>query len=95
MIFLPVDAALLGREFFGVERRDVSGVFPRSVALRAMTCICSLLRAIAAPVRRRGLRFGVGGRLASGLGSLVAVEARRPSGLRYDGAITARAQRGR
>ena len=46
MIFLPVDAALFGREFFGVDLRLVSGVFPRSVALRAITCICSLLRAI-------------------------------------------------
>ena len=46
MIFLPVDAAEFGREFFGVLLRDVSGVFPRSVALRAITCICSLERAI-------------------------------------------------
>ena len=53
MIFLPVDAALLGREFFGVLLRDVSGVFPRSVALRAITCICSLLRAILLLWRRR------------------------------------------
>jgi len=46
MILRPVDAALFGREFFGVLLRLVSGVFPRSVALRAITCICSLLRAI-------------------------------------------------
>ena len=51
---LPVEAAELGREFFGVLLRLVSGVFPRSVALRAMTCICSLLRAIFAVGRRRG-----------------------------------------
>ena len=46
MTLLPVDAALFGREFLGVLLRDVSGVFPRSVAFRAMTCICSLERAI-------------------------------------------------
>ena len=81
---LPVEAAELGREFFGVLLRLVSGVFPRSVALRAMTCICSLLRAICrcggAAATPPGLRFGVGGRWASGAGSPVAVEARRPSG---------------
>ena len=52
---LPVDAAEFGREFFGVLLRLVSGVLPRSVALRAMTCICSLLRAI----------FAVGGAAAT------------------------------
>ena len=46
MTLRPVDAALLGREFFGVLLRLVSGVFPRNVALRAITCICSLLSAI-------------------------------------------------
>ena len=46
MIFLPVDAAEFGLEFLGVLLRDVSGVLPRSVAFRAMTCICSLERAI-------------------------------------------------
>ena len=43
---LPVEAAEFGLEFLGVLLRDVSGVFPRSVALRAITCICSLLSAI-------------------------------------------------
>ena len=77
---LPVDAALFGREVFGVLLRLVSGVFPRSVALRAMTCICSLLRAIwllAAPLRRRRAVLRVG----RPRGALPKpVEARRPSG---------------
>ena len=51
---LPVDAALFGREFFGVDLRLVSGVFPRNVAFLAITCICSLLRAIVVAGRRRG-----------------------------------------
>ena len=50
---LPVDAAEFGREVFGVVRLDESGVFARKVALRARTCICSLLRAIVAVGRRR------------------------------------------
>ena len=80
MIFLPVDAALFGREFFGVLLRDVSGVLPRSVALRAITCICSLLRAIvvvvAAPLRRRRGAWGLPrdrGVLAEGRGGAEAV----------------------
>ena len=80
---LPVDAAEFGREFFGVERRDVSGVLPRSVALRAITCICSLLRAIfvagrrrcdaAGAALRRGGPLGVRGGLAGGRGGSKAV----------------------
>ena len=53
MTLLPVDAAEFGREFFGVERLDVSGVLPRRVALRAITCICSFERAIFVAGRRR------------------------------------------
>ena len=77
---LPVDAAEFGLEFFGVLLRLVSGVLPRSVALRAMTCICSLLRAIwllAAPLRRRRAVLRVG-RPRGALPK--AVEARRPCG---------------
>ena len=62
MTLLPVDAAEFGLEFFGVERRDVSGVLPRSVAFRAITCICSLERAMfvvgGAAATPPGLRFG-------------------------------------
>ena len=83
MTLLPVDAAEFGREFFGVERRDVSGVLPRSVAFRAMTCICSLERAIfvagrrrcdaAGAALRRGGPLGVRGGLAGGRGGSKAV----------------------
>ena len=59
MTLLPVDAALFGLEFFGVLLRLVSGVLPRSVALRAMTCICSLLRAILLLWRRRSDAAGL------------------------------------
>ena len=46
MTLLPVDAAEFGLEFLGVLLLLVSGVFPRSVAFRAITCICSFERAI-------------------------------------------------
>ena len=92
---LPVEAAELGREFFGVLLRLVSGVFPRSVALRAITCICSLLRAILnVGLPRNNLRR-VWGRPASGGDLPKPMEAQRPFGLRCDGAISCRAQRGR
>ena len=78
---LPVDAAEFGREFFGVLRRLVSGVFPRSVAFRAITCICSLLRAIFAVGRRRCDAAGAVLRVGRPRGALPkAVEARRPCG---------------
>jgi hypothetical protein len=81
MIFLPVEAAELGREFFGVLLRDVSGVLPRSVALRAITCICSLLRAILVAGRRRCDAAEVRGGCPATAGfSRKPVEARRPSG---------------
>ena len=55
-----------------------------SVAFRAIPASAPSRGPFFVAGRRRstppGLRFGVGGRLASGVGSLVAVEARRPSG---------------
>ena len=92
---LPVDAALFGLEFLGVLLRDVSGVFPRSVAFRAITCICSLLRAILNVGLPRN-RLRVWGSHWRPWGARRRLRRRwRRSGLRYDGAITARAQRGR
>ena len=85
MILRPVDAALFGREFFGVLLRLVSGVFPRSVALRAITCICSLLRAILNVGLPRNLLRVWGSRWRP-WGTRRRPRRRwRPPGLRYDG----------